>query len=56
MGNDLEDAVLAATNYSVNQEQGLMNLVELSLACENLPNYDTFTRTDAQCVLYTMRG
>lgn len=52
VGQDIDDAVLAATNKSINQLEGLVNQVNLNLACENLPNLDTFTRTDAMCVLY----
>ena len=50
-GKDIDDAVLAATNNSLN-EQGLVNQISLSFACEHLPNLDTFTRTDAMVVLY----
>lgn len=52
VGQDLDEAVLAATNQAINNE-GLMNLISLSLKCENLPNMDTFTRSDAMCVLYS---
>lgn len=51
-GRDLDDAVLAATNKSISNESGLVNIVSLSFACENLPNLDTFTRTDGMVVLY----
>jgi len=49
--NDLNDAILAATNKAVEGE-GLSSMVELSFACHDLPNLDTFTKTDAMCVLY----
>ena len=55
VGQDLDDAVLAATNKSIN-EDGLVNIVTLSFACENLPNLDTFTRTDCMVVLYAQKG
>ena len=51
MGRDLDDAVLAATNRGLAQNQGLVNMVSLSFMCENLPNLDTFTRTDGMVVL-----
>lgn len=51
MGRDLDDAVLAATNRSIAANQGLVNFVALTFSCENLPNLDTFTRTDGMCVL-----
>jgi len=56
VGNDLEDAVFAATNRVYAEGEGLSNQVELSIGCENLPNYDTFTRTDGKAVLYQQRG
>lgn len=33
-------------------EQGLISLVSLSFSCSNLPNLDTFTRTDGMLVFY----
>lgn len=56
MGRDLDDAVLAATNRSIAQNQGLVNIVALSFQCNNLPNLDTFTRTDGMCVLFKKEG
>ena len=55
-GRDLDDAVIAATNKSINNDAGLMNIISLSFACENLPNMDTFTRSDAMCVLFESRN
>jgi hypothetical protein len=56
-GRDLDDAVLAAVNNSINSNQsGLVNTITLSFACENLPNLDTFTRTDGMVVLYRQQG
>jgi hypothetical protein len=51
MGRDLDDAVLAATNRSIAANQGLVNIVALSFQCADLPNLDTFTRTDGMAVL-----
>ena len=56
MGRDLDDAVLAATNRSIAANQGLVNIVALSFQCENLPNLDTFTRTDGMVILYKKEG
>ena len=55
-GKDLDDAVLAACNKSIAAGNGLVNIVSLSFACENLPNLDTFTRTDGMIVLYAKTG
>ena len=56
-GRDLDDAVLAAVNQSINANaSGLVNTISLSFACENLPNMDTFTRTDGMVVLYRQQG
>ena len=56
MGRDLDDAVLAATNRSIAANQGLVNFVSLTFSCENLPNLDTFTRTDGMCILQKKEG
>jgi len=56
LGRDLDDAVLAATNHNIAQNQGLLNFVALSFSCTNLPNLDTFTRTDGMCVLLKKEG
>ena len=56
-GRDLDDAVLAAVNQSIHANvSGLVNTITLSFACENLPNMDTFTRTDGIAVLYRQQG
>ena len=52
---DLNNAVFLATNKGVDDARIFMQ-VELFLACENLPNYDTFTRTDAMAILYVESG
>lgn len=50
---DLNDAVLAAVNKSIEAGQsGLINTVRLSFQCLNLPNLDTFTRSDGMAVLF----
>ena len=57
IGSDLNDAVLAATNQSIEASQnGLVTIMTLSLAGENFPNLDTFTRTDGMAVLYIKSG
>lgn len=56
MGRDLDDAVLAATNKTIEAQSGLVNVVSLTFACEDLPNLDTFTRTDGMVVLYQKSG
>ena len=53
VGRDLDDAVLAAVNQSINSAaSGLVQTISLSFSCENLPNLDTFTRTDGMLVFY----
>lgn len=50
---DLNDAVLAAVNKSIEHGQvGLTNTVRLSFQGLNLPNLDTFTRSDGMAVLF----
>lgn len=54
---DLDDAVLAAVNQGIEAAQsGLVSTVTLSFACRNLPNLDTFTRTDGMVVLSRRLG
>lgn len=56
-GKDLDDAVLAAVNNSLDAAaSGLTNTVSISFKCKNLPNMDTFTRTDGMVVLYKKVG
>jgi len=33
-----------------------VNTIRLSFACKELPNLDTFTRTDGMCVLFKQTG
>ena len=57
IGRDLDDAVLAAVNQSINTAaSGLVQTMSLSFSCENLPNLDTFTRTDGMLVFYKKTG
>jgi hypothetical protein len=56
-GRDLDDTVLAAVNQNIEAAQsGLINTIRLSFACKELPNLDTFTRTDGMCVLFKQNG
>ena len=55
MGRDLDDAVLAATNNAIHG-QGLSQTLRLTFACRDLPNLDTFTRTDGMAVLHEKKG
>ena len=55
MGRDLDDAVLAATSNAIHGA-GLSQTLRLTFACTNLPNLDTFTRTDGMAVLHEKRG
>ena len=52
VGRDLDEAVLAATNKGLEAAAGLVNTVSLSFQGVDLPNLDTFTRTDGIAVLY----
>ena len=57
VGRDLDDAVLASINQNLNSAQsGLVQTISLSFACVNLPNMDTFTRTDGMVVFYQQVG
>ena len=57
VGRDLDDAVLAAVNQSINTAaSGLVQTMSISFSCENLPNLDTFTRTDGMLVFYKKTG
>ena len=57
VGRDLDEAVLAAVNQSINTAaSGLVQTINLSFSCENLPNLDTFTRTDGILVFYRRVG
>ena len=52
-GRDLDEAVMASINQSIDAAQsGLVSIITLSFACKDLPNLDTFTRTDGMVVLY----
>jgi len=52
-GRDLEDDLLTAVKLSIeNSVVVLTNRVRLSVMCYNLPNMDTFTRTDGMAVLF----
>ena len=55
-GKDLDDAVLAATSNMIDAQNNLVQTLRLTFACKNLPNLDTFTRTDGMAVLYEKRG
>ena len=52
MGRDLDEAVLETTKKSIEKNAGLVNVLSLTFKCEDLPNLDTFTRTDGMVVLY----
>jgi len=56
MGKDLDDAVLAATSNMLDAQAGLSQTLRLSFSCKDLPNLDTFTRTDGMAILYEKRG
>lgn len=56
IGRDINDAVLAATNQRIAQEGQLANFLNLSVACEGLPNLDLMSLTDAMGVLYQLKG
>ena len=57
VGRDLDDAVLAAVNQSINAAQsGLVQTITLTFACQNLPNLDTFTRTDGMVIFSKQVG
>lgn len=51
-GHDIDDAVLAATNQQIDQESQLVSHLTISVACDDLVNLDTFSKSDAMCVFY----
>ena len=50
-GVDIDAAVLAATQM---QAGGLSQKLSLGFKCEDLPNMDTFSKSDPFCVLYKL--
>jgi hypothetical protein len=57
MGRDIDDAVLASTNQSISSNiTGLVSVMTLSFSCENIPNLDTFTRSDGMAIVYQKNG
>ncbi len=54
-GKDIDDAVIAATQNLINA-QNLVQILRLTFRCKNLPNLDTFTRTDGVLFLYEKKG
>lgn len=52
-GSDIDAAVLAATNFS---QGGMVQRLELSMRCENLPNMDTMSQSDPFAVIYKQSG
>ena len=56
IGKDLDDAVLAATENSINAANALQQTLKLSFACKNLPNMDTFSRSDGMALLQEKKG
>jgi len=52
-GADIDAAVLAATSFS---QGGLSNKLSLGFKCEELPNMDTFSKSDPFCVFYKKTG
>ena len=55
-GKDLDQAILAATNNLISQGRRLQSIVRLTFSARNMPNLDTFTRSDGMLVLYEKRG
>lgn len=55
LGQDLDDAVLAATSNLIGANV-LTQRIKISFACRNLPNLDTFSRTDGMVVFYERKG
>ena len=55
--SDIDDAALAAINHGIGQsnKSGLKQTINLSFGCLNLPNLDTFSKTDAFVILYELK-
>lgn len=56
LGNDIDDAVLAATNQRIAAEGSLASYLVLTVECQNLPNLDMLSLSDAMGVLYQLKG
>ena len=54
VGNDLDEALIVASTQDFNKTR--TNTAMLSFSCFNLPNLDTFSRTDGMCILYKKKG
>ena len=48
-GGDIDAAVLAATSFNAS---GPTQKLSLGFKCEDLPNMDTFSKSDPFCVIY----
>jgi hypothetical protein len=55
--DQIDDAVLESikNGISLNSKAALKQVVQLSFALENLPNLDTFSKTDAFIILYELK-
>ena len=53
-GKDINEAVFAATNKNMEEGRLYQNVI-LTIACENLPNLDTFSLTDGMAILYQLK-
>lgn len=52
-GGDIDAAVLAATSFNAS---GPTQKLSLGFKCEELPNMDTFSKSDPFCVIYKQDG
>ena len=55
--NDIDDAALQTIKNGIglSSKAALKQTIQLSFALENLPNMDTFSKTDAFIILYQMK-
>ena len=55
--SDIDDAALQAIKNGIGQssKSALKQVINLSFACQDLPNLDTFSKTDAFVILYELK-
>ena len=55
--NQIDDAAMEAikNGISISSKDALKSVIQLSFSCEDLPNLDTFSKTDAFLILYELK-
>ena len=55
--SDIDEAALQCIQSGIGaaSKAALKQVIQLSFSCENLPNMDTFSKTDAFIILYELK-